>query len=141
MGGSKRANAYSRHLQSEMVLCYKLRKKPNVIEEMSIIGEVEGRNVVIIDDMVDTAGTLALAADMMKERGATSIRAFATHPILSGNAIERINDSAIEELVVSDSVPFINSSEKIKVLSIADIFAKTIQAVTENQSISTNFVF
>jgi ribose-phosphate pyrophosphokinase len=141
MGGSKRANAYSRHLQSEMVLCYKLRKKPNVIEEMSIIGEVEGRNVVIIDDMVDTAGTLVLAADMMKERGATSIRAFATHPILSGNAVERINDSAIEELVVSDSVPFINSSGKIKVLSIAEIFAKTISAVTTNQSISTNFVF
>ena len=84
MGGSKRANAYSRHLQSEMVLCYKLRKKPNVIEEMSIIGEVEGRNVVIIDNMVDSAGTLALAADMMKEREATSIGAFATHPILSG---------------------------------------------------------
>ena len=141
MGGSKRANAYSRHLQSEMVLCYKLRKKPNIIEEMSIIGEVEGRNVVIIDDMVDTAGTLSLAADMMKERGATSIRAFATHPILSGNAVERINSSAIEELVVSDSVPFSNTSQKIKVLSIADIFAKTIQAVTENQSISTNFVF
>jgi ribose-phosphate pyrophosphokinase len=141
MGGSKRANAYSRHLQSEMVLCYKLRKKPNVIEEMSIIGEVEGRNVVIIDDMVDTAGTLSLAADMMKERGASSIRAFATHPILSGNAIERINNSALEELVVTDSVPFINNSPKIKVLSIADIFAKTIQAVTSNSSISTNFVF
>ena len=141
MGGSKRANAYSRHLQSEMVLCYKLRKKPNVIEEMSIIGEVEGRNVVIIDDMVDTAGTLALAANMMKERGASSIRAFATHPILSGNAIQRINDSALEELVVSDSVPFVNTSDKIKVLSIAGIFARTIQAVTENQSISTNFVF
>jgi ribose-phosphate pyrophosphokinase len=91
--------------------------------------------------MVDTAGTLALAADMMKERGATSIRAFATHPILSGNAVERIDNSAIEELVVSDSVPFINNSKKIKVLSIADIFAKTIQAVTSNQSISTNFVF
>jgi ribose-phosphate pyrophosphokinase len=141
MGGSKRANAYSRHLQSEIVLCYKLRKKPNVIEEMSIIGDVEGRNVVIIDDMVDTAGTLSLAADMMKDRGATSIRAFATHPILSGNAVERINDSAIEELVVSDSVPFINTSKKIKVLSIADIFAKTIYAVNTNQSISTNFVF
>jgi len=141
MGGSKRANAYSRHLQSEMVLCYKLRKKPNVIEEMSIIGEVEGRNVVIIDDMVDTAGTLVLAAKMMKERGATSIRAFATHPILSGNAIERINDSEIEELVVTDSVPFVNKSDKIKILSIAGIFATTIQAVTSNQSISTNFVF
>jgi ribose-phosphate pyrophosphokinase len=141
MGGSKRANAYSRHLQSEMVLCYKLRKKPNVIEEMSIIGEVEGRNVVIIDDMVDTAGTLVLAAEMMHDRGATSIRAVATHPILSGNAIQRINDSAIEELVVSDSVPFQNNSKKIKVLSIAEIFATTIQAVTSNQSISTNFVF
>jgi ribose-phosphate pyrophosphokinase len=141
MGGSKRANAYSRHLQSEMVLCYKLRKKPNVIEEMSIIGDVEGRNVVIIDDMVDTAGTLVLASDMMKERGATSIRAFATHPILSGNAVERINNSSLEELVVSDSVPFVNNSTKIKVLSIAEIFATTIQAVNTNQSINSNFVF
>jgi ribose-phosphate pyrophosphokinase len=141
MGGSKRANAYSRYLQSEMVLCYKLRKKPNVIEEMSIIGDVDEKNVVIVDDMVDTASTLVLAADMMKERGAKSIRAFATHPILSGNAIERINNSAIEELVVTDSVPFTNNSKKIKVLSIAEIFAKTIQAVNTNQSISTNFVF
>jgi ribose-phosphate pyrophosphokinase len=112
-----------------------------IIEEMSIIGEVEGRNVVIIDDMVDTAGTLVLAANMMKERGATSIRAFATHPILSGNAVERINDCALEELVVSDSVPFINTSSKIKILSVADMFAKTINAVTTNQSISKNFVF
>jgi ribose-phosphate pyrophosphokinase len=141
MGGSKRANAYSRHLQSEMVLCYKLRKKPNVVEEMSVIGEVEGRNVVIIDDMVDTAGTLVLAAHKMKEKGANSIRAFATHPILSGNAIERIDQSPITELVVTDSVPFVNTSDKIKVLSIAEIFANTIQAVNLNQSISTNFVF
>jgi ribose-phosphate pyrophosphokinase len=141
MGGSKRANAYSRHLQSEMVLCYKLRKKPNVVEEMSIIGEVEDRNVVIIDDMVDTAGTLVLAAQKMKEKGARSIRAFATHPILSGNAVERIDKSPITELVVTDSVPFINKSDKIKVLSIAEIFANTIQAVNLNQSISTNFVF
>jgi ribose-phosphate pyrophosphokinase len=141
MGGSKRANAYSRHLQSEMVLCYKLRKKPNVIEEMSVIGEVKGRNIVIIDDLVDTAGTLVLAADMMKERGAKSVRAFATHPVLSGNAVERINNSAIEELVVTDSVPIYIESPKIKVLSIAQIFATTIQAVNSNQSISTNFVF
>lgn len=108
---------------------------------MSIIGEVEGRNVVIIDDMVDTAGTLVLAADMMKEKGAKSIRAFATHPILSGNAVDRINKSAIEELVITDSIPLRQHSEKIKVLSIADIFAKTIQAVTNNRSISVNFVF
>jgi ribose-phosphate pyrophosphokinase len=141
MGGSKRANAYSRHLQSEMVLCYKLRKKPNVIEEMSVLGEVEDRNVVIIDDMVDTAGTLVLAAQKMAEIGARSIRAFATHPILSGNAIERIDRSPIKELVVTDSVPFVNKSDKIKVLSIAEIFANTIQAVNLNQSISTNFVF
>lgn len=141
MGGSKRANAYARHLQSEMVLCYKLRKKPNVVEEMSIIGEVEGRNVVIIDDMVDTAGTLVLAAQMMTERGAKSIRAFATHPVLSGNAIERIDRSSLLELVVTDSMPFKNTSPKIKVLSIADIFAKTVQAVNLNLSISTNFVF
>ncbi|HPA86412.1 MAG TPA: ribose-phosphate pyrophosphokinase [Bacteroidales bacterium] len=141
MGGSKRANAYSRHLQSEMVLCYKLRKKPNVVEEMSIIGEVEDRNVVIIDDMIDTGGTLVLAAQKMKEKGARSIRAFATHPILSGNAVERIDQSPISELVVTDSVPFANNSDKIKVLSIAGIFARTIQAVNFNQSISTNFVF
>ena len=141
MGGSKRANAYSRHLQSEMVLCYKLRKKPNVVEEMSIIGEVEDRNVVIIDDMIDTAGTLALAAQKMKEKGARSIRAFATHPILSGNAIERIDRSPITELVVTDSVPFVNKSDKIKVLSIAKLFATAIQAVNMNRSISTSFVF
>ena len=141
MGGSKRANAYSRHLQSEMVLCYKLRKKPNVVEEMSVIGEVEDRNVVIIDDMVDTAGTLVLAAQKMKEKGARSIRAYATHPILSGNAIERIENSPITELVVTDSVPFSYKSGKIKVLSVAEIFANTIQAVNLNQSISTNFVF
>jgi len=141
MGGSKRANAYSRHLQSEMVLCYKLRKKPNVIEEMSVLGEVEDRNVVIIDDMVDTAGTLVLAAQKMAEKGARSIRAFATHPILSGNAVDRIDRSPITELVVTDSVPFVNKSDKIKVLSIAEIFANTIQAVNLNQSISTNFVF
>lgn len=141
MGGSKRANAYARHLQSEMVLCYKLRKKPNVVEEMSIIGEVEDRNVIIIDDMVDTAGTLVLAAQMMKERGARSIRAFATHPVLSGNAVDRINDSPIEELVVTDSMPFIKESPKIKVLPTAEIFAKTIEAVNTNQSISTSFVF
>jgi ribose-phosphate pyrophosphokinase len=141
MGGSKRANAYSRHLQCEMVLCYKLRKKPNVVEEMSIIGEVEGRNVVIIDDMVDTAGTLVLAAQKILEKGAKSIRAFATHPVLSGNSIERINDSPITELVVTDSMPFDNKSDKIKVLSIAEIFATAIQAVNLNQSISTSFVF
>jgi ribose-phosphate pyrophosphokinase len=141
MGGSKRANAYSRHLQSEMVLCYKLRKKPNVIEEMEVLGEVEGKNIVIIDDLVDTASTLVLAAKKMNDRGAKSIRAFATHPIMSGDALEKIEMSPIQELVVTDSVPLDVKSDKIKVLSIAGIFAKTIQAVNTNQSISTSFVF
>jgi ribose-phosphate pyrophosphokinase len=124
-----------------MTLCYKLRKKPNVVEEISVIGEVKGRNVVIVDDMIDTAGTLCLAAQMMKEKGAESVRAFATHPILSGDAVDKINNSELIELVVSDSVPLKVASPKIKALSIADIFAKTIEAVTSNKSISTNFVF
>lgn len=141
MGGSKRANAYARHLQAELVLCYKLRKKPNVVDEMSIIGEVEGKNIVMIDDMVDTGSSMVLAAQMMKERGARSIRALATHPVLSGNAVERINNSPIEELIVTDSMPFKNTSPKIQVVSIAKIFANTIYAVATNQSISTNFVF
>ncbi|MBM3420305.1 MAG: ribose-phosphate pyrophosphokinase [Bacteroidetes bacterium] len=141
MGGSKRANAYARHLQSELVLCYKLRKKPNIVEEMSIIGDVEGKDVVIIDDMVDTAGTLTFAAQMMHERGASSIRAFATHPVLSGNAIDRINNSPVKELVVSDSIPLLRQSPKIRVLSVAGLFASTIQAVYTNQSISDSFVF
>ena len=141
MGGSKRANAYARFLQSEMVLCYKLRKKPNVVEEISIIGEVEGRNVVIIDDMVDTAGTLTFAATVMKDRGAISVRAIATHPILSGDAIEKIDSSPLEELVVTDSIPIVHSSPKIKILPVGDIFAEAIKAVYTNSSISTGFLF
>jgi ribose-phosphate pyrophosphokinase len=141
MGGSKRANAYSRYLQSDMVLCYKLRKKPNVIEEMEIMGDVEGRNIIIIDDMVDTGGSLVLASQKMMERGAKSVRAIVTHPVLSGNSLERIEKSPLIELVISDSLPVSVNSDKIKILSIAEIFAKTIQAVNTNQSISTNFVF
>jgi len=141
MGGSKRANAYSRHLQSELVLSYKLRKKPNVVEEISIIGEVKDRNVIIIDDMVDTAGTMTLAAQIIKENGAKSIHAFATHPVLSGPAYERIENSPIEKLVVTDSIPNVKESPKIEVLSIAKLFAETIDSVYHNESISTGFVF
>jgi len=141
MGGSKRANAYARYLGSELVLCYKLRKKPNVVEEISVIGEVEGRHVVIIDDLVDTAGTLTFAATVMKERGALSVRAMATHPVLSGDAVEKIEASPLEELVVTDSIPLQRKSEKIKVLSVSEIFAEAIKAVYTNSSISTGFVF
>ncbi|MCF8221581.1 MAG: ribose-phosphate pyrophosphokinase [Bacteroidales bacterium] len=141
MGGSKRANAYSRHLKSEMVLSYKLRKKPNVVEEISIIGEVKDRNVLIIDDMVDTAGTLTLASQIIMDNGAKSVNAFATHPVLSGPAYERIEDSPIKKLVVTDSIPIKRQSPKIEVLSIAKLFAETIDAVYHNESISTGFVF
>ena len=141
MGGSKRANAYARYLQSEMVLCYKLRKKPNVVEEISVIGEVEGRHVVIIDDLVDTAGTLTFAATVMKDRGALSIRAVATHPVLSGDAIEKIDRSPLEELVVTDSIPITVHSPKIKIISVDEIFAEAIKAVYTNTSISSGFVF
>ncbi len=141
MGGSKRANAYARYLGSELVLCYKLRKKPNVVEEISVIGEVEGRHVVIIDDLVDTAGTLTFAATVMKERGALSVRAIATHPVLSGDAVEKIEASPLEELVVTDSIPLNQQSEKIKVLSVSEIFAEAIKAVYTNSSISTGFLF
>ena len=141
MGGSKRANAYSRHLQSDMVLSYKLRKKPNVVEEVSIIGEVKDRDVVIIDDMVDTAGTLTFAAQVMKDQGARSIHAFATHAVLSGPAFERIEKSPVEKLVVTDSIPISKSYPKIEVLSVAKLFAETMDSVYHNESISMGFVF
>lgn len=141
MGGSKRANAYSRHLKSELVLSYKLRKKPNVVEEISIIGEVKGRDVVIIDDMVDTGGTLAFTAQVMMDRGARSIHAFATHPVLSGPAYERIENSPISKLVVTDTIPLLRQSSKIEVLSVAKLLSETIDAVYHNESISMGFVF
>ena len=104
MGGTKRANAYSRFLDTDMVICYKQRKKANHIEDLRVIGDVEGKNVVIVDDMVDTAGTLTLVADMMMGQGAKSVRACATHPVLSGPAYERIENSSLAELVVSNSI-------------------------------------
>ena len=110
MGGSKRAYAYSKALQSDVVICYKQRAKANVISHMELIGDVTGKNVVLVDDMVDTAGTLTKAADLMMERGALSVRAICTHPILSGNAYERIENSKLEELIVTDSIPVIQKS-------------------------------
>ena len=115
MGGSKRAYAYSKFLQSEVVICYKQRKKANVIDHMELIGDVTGKNVVLVDDMVDTAGTLTKAADLMIERGALSVRAISTHGILSGKAYERIENSKLEELIITDSIPLQQESKKIKV--------------------------
>ena len=140
MGGSKRANAYSKFLGTPMVICHKSRKKANVIGELTVIGDVEGKNVIILDDMIDTAGTITKAADMMMEKGALSVRAFATHAVLSGPAYERINDSAITEVVVTNSLPIKPISEKIKVLSVSNVFADVINKVYNYQSISSNFI-
>lgn len=141
MGGSKRANAYSRFLKAEMAICYKLRKQANVVEHMTVIGDIKDKNVVIVDDLIDTAGTMVLAAEMMMQKGAKSVRAVATHPVLSGNAYERINNSALLEVLVSDSIPLRMETPKIKVLSIADIFADVISKVYKFQSISSSFIF
>lgn len=140
MGGTKRANAYSRFLNAEMVIGYKLRKKPNVIEEIKIIGDVAGKDVVIIDDMVDTAGTITIAADLMMEMGANSVRAIATHPVLSGPAYDRLEKSKLSELIVTDTIPLQKNSRKVKVLTVADIFADVIEKVYNYQSISSNFI-
>jgi len=140
MGGTKRAYAYSKFLESQMVICHKARKKANVIEELTVIGDVEGKNVVILDDMIDTAGTITKAADMMIEKGALSVRAVATHAVLSGPAYERINESKISEVIVSDSLPIKPISDKIKVISVASVFADVIHKVYNYQSISSNFI-
>jgi ribose-phosphate pyrophosphokinase len=139
MGGSKRANAYAKHLGCEMVICYKHRKKANEIGEMRVIGDVQGRHIVLVDDMIDTAGTLTTAADMMLKQGALSVRAVCTHPVLSGKAYERIENSAMIELIVTDTLPS-EESPKIKVLSIASMFANVIKNVVRNESISKNFI-
>jgi ribose-phosphate pyrophosphokinase len=140
MGGSKRAYAYSKFLESDVVICYKQRKKANVISHMELIGDVTGKNVVLVDDMVDTAGTLTKAAEVMIERGALSVRAICTHPILSGQAYERIENSKLEELIVTDSIPLRKESSKIKVVSCANLFADVMQRVQNNTSISSKFL-
>jgi ribose-phosphate pyrophosphokinase len=140
MGGSKRAYAYSKFLKSEVVICYKQRKKANVISHMELIGNVENRNVIIVDDMVDTAGTLTKAADLMMEKGALSVRAITTHAILSGDAYKRIEASLLEELIVTDTIPLKQDSSKIKVVSCAPLFADVMHKVQTNTSISDKFL-
>lgn len=142
MGGTKRANAYSRVLGTPMIICHKSREKANVVGEMTAIGDVEGRNVVILDDMIDTAGTMTKAADMMMEKGALSVRAVATHPVLSGPAYERIARSALCEVAVSDTIPLRTDADisKFKVISVAELLADIINKVYNYESISSNFV-
>lgn len=139
MGGSYRARTFAKYFNAEVVICDKQRKRANEIESMSIIGDVEGQDIVLIDDICDTAGTLSKAASLIMEKGANSVRAVCTHPVLSGNAYETIEKSALTELIVTDTIPLKHQSEKIKVLSTADLFATAIKNVNEHGSISGLF--
>jgi len=140
MGGSKRAYAYSKFLNSDVVICYKQRKKANIVGKMELIGNVKGKNVVLVDDIIDTAGTLVKAADLMMSKGAKSVRAVVTHALLSDNAQERIAQSKIEEIIVTDSIPRKILSKKIKVLSCDSLFAEVMHNVHSHKSISSKFI-
>ena len=140
VGGAKRANSYAKNLNCGLALCHKNRKRANEIAEMTVIGDVVGKDVIIIDDMCDTAGTLTTAADLLMEKGALSVRAFCTHAVLSGPAFERINNSKLTEIIVTDTIPLAKLSPKIRVISVADLFADVIKKLVNNESISSHFV-
>ncbi len=141
MGGAKRANTYAKLLGTPIIISHKERAKANVVGTMTAIGEVEGRNILIVDDMIDTAGTICMAADMLMSRGAKSVRAAITHPVLSGPAYERINDSALQEVIVTDTIPLNPDKDlhKFTVLSVADMFADVIERVHNYKEISSIF--
>lgn len=139
-GGTKRANAYAKQFDVDFAICYKQREKPNQVAKMTVIGDVKGKNVVLVDDMCDTAGTLTKAAALMMEAGAKSVRALCTHAVLSGKAYETIENSVLTELVVTDTIPLKRESAKIKVLSVADLFGKVIQNANTYNSISAHFI-
>ena len=138
-GGAKRANSYSKKLDLGLAMCHKQRKVANEVAEMTVIGDVRGKDVILVDDMVDTAGTLTKAADLFIENGALSVRALCTHAVLSGPAYERIENSQLLELVVTDSIPLKKKSDKIKVLSVSNLYAQVIGSLVQHESISTHF--
>jgi len=140
VGGSKRANSYSKYLGVPMVLCHKSRNKPNEVAEMRIVGDVAGKNVLLVDDMVDTASTLTKAANLISSEGALSVRAVASHCVMSGKATELVENSELTEVIFTDSIPYDKVSSKVKILSIADMFADTIQRVYDNRSISSQYL-
>ena len=140
VGGAKRANSYAKNLNCGLVLCHKNRKKANEIAEMTVIGEVMGKDVIIIDDMCDTAGTLTTSADLLIEKGAKSVRAFCTHAVLSGPAYDRISNSKLTELIVTDTIPLMKQNSKIRVVSVSELFADVIKRLVNNESISSHFV-
>ena len=140
VGGTKRASTYSKYLNVPMVICYKLRKKANEVSEMKIIGDVEGMDVLLLDDMVDTAGTITKAADLMKAAGARSVRAIASHAVMSDPASSNVDQSALTEIIFTDSIPYSKKSEKVKIISVADMFADSIIKVYNNESISSLYL-
>jgi ribose-phosphate pyrophosphokinase len=139
VGGVKRARIYAKHFKRELVICDKYRTKANEVSAITVIGEVKGADVILVDDLVDTAGTLCKAADALVQKGAKSVRAICTHPVLSGKAFEHIEASALSELIVCDTIPLRQSSEKIKVLHTASLFARAIRNTVEHRSISALF--
>jgi len=138
-GGTKRANAYAKFLHCDLVICYKQREGPNQVGDMMLIGDVNGKDVLLIDDIIDTAGTITKAAELMVNSGANSVRAMCTHPVLSGNAFERIEKSPLVEVIVTDTIPLKQPSDKITVLSTAELFADVILRNIRCESISTHF--
>ena len=136
VGGAKRANSYAKFLGVPMVICHKSRAKANEVAEMTIIGDVEGKDVILVDDIVDTAGTICKAADLMMANGARSVRAAASHAVLSDPATERINASALQQIIFTDSIPLRKQSDKIHIVSVANIFAEAINRVINHESIS-----
>lgn len=140
MGGTKRVETYAKFFRCPMVVSYKSRKKYNVVSTIEVIGDVKGKNVIVMDDMIDTAGTLVKAAQIIMDKGALSVRAFATHAVLSGPAYERIAKSVLTEIYVTDSIPLKDTSDKIKVLSIAPYFAEVIKKIHNKESISSTFI-
>ncbi len=140
-GGTRRAAAYAKALHLDFVICYKQRARANEIAKMALIGDVEGRDIILVDDIIDTAGTITKAAQIMVDNGATSVRAFTTHAVFSGPAYDRINNSALDEVYVTDSMPLKGESDKIKVVPAAKLFAEVIRRVVDCESISTLFEF
>jgi ribose-phosphate pyrophosphokinase len=140
VGGAKRANSYAIYFNAPLVLCHKQRLQANVVANMTIIGDVKDKNVILIDDMVDTAGTICKAGNIMKEAGAKTVRACASHCVMSGPASDRVQASALEEIVFTDSIPYTQRCAKVKQLSVADMFAETIRRVINNESISDQYI-
>lgn len=142
VGGAKRANGYAKYFHCPLVLCHKQRMKANVVANMTIIGDVTDKDVVLVDDMIDTAGTICKAADLMREKGARSVRCLSSHALMSGPAVERVNASALEEVIFTDSIPFDSARcEKVSVISIAELFANTISCINNNKPISNFYLF